>query len=123
MEIFGADYLEISVLVYWGTVLVCLLLETRVPARKLEGSLRRRWAGNWSLGILSILLPRILLGSLTGTTAAFWAREVGFGLFNIRERLEHIGGHVEIRSRPGKGTRVILRAPMTRAEQGPEREP
>lgn len=84
MEIFGADYLETSVLVYWGTVLIFLLLETQVPARKSEGSLRRRWAGNWSLGILSIFLRRTLLGSLTGVSAAFWAREAGFGLFNIR---------------------------------------
>jgi PAS domain S-box-containing protein len=36
----------------------------------------------------------------------------GFGLFNIRERLDHIGGSVNIRSRPGHGTRVTLIAPL-----------
>jgi signal transduction histidine kinase len=36
----------------------------------------------------------------------------GFGLFNIRERLSHIGGKVNIRSKPGKGTRVTLIAPL-----------
>jgi PAS domain S-box-containing protein len=36
----------------------------------------------------------------------------GFGLFNIRERLDHIGGSVDIRSRPGRGTRVTLTAPI-----------
>ena len=36
----------------------------------------------------------------------------GFGLFNIRERLSHIGGGVEISSKPGHGTRVTLTAPI-----------
>jgi signal transduction histidine kinase len=36
----------------------------------------------------------------------------GFGLFNIRERLTHIGGGMEISSKPGRGTRVTLTAPI-----------
>jgi PAS domain S-box-containing protein len=36
----------------------------------------------------------------------------GYGLFNIRERMNHISGHFEIISRPGRGTRVILLAPF-----------
>jgi PAS domain S-box-containing protein len=35
-----------------------------------------------------------------------------FGLFNIRERVEYLGGHVKIRSEPGRGTRVTLMAPL-----------
>lgn len=35
----------------------------------------------------------------------------GFGLFSMRERLELIGGEVEIQSSPGNGTQVILTAP------------
>jgi PAS domain S-box-containing protein len=37
----------------------------------------------------------------------------GFGLFNIRERLDLIGGSVDIHSSPGRGTRVTLTAPIT----------
>ncbi len=37
----------------------------------------------------------------------------GFGLFNIRERLTAIGGHIEIKSKPGWGTAVILVAPLS----------
>jgi signal transduction histidine kinase len=37
----------------------------------------------------------------------------GFGLFSIRERLYHIGGHMQIESKPGRGTRVTLFAPLT----------
>jgi len=45
------------------------------------------------------------IGSRTG-------RERGFGLFNIRERLRHLGGRLEIRSSPGKGTEMTLWAPL-----------
>jgi len=37
----------------------------------------------------------------------------GFGLFSIRERIRHFGGHLLIRSEEGKGTRVIMTAPRT----------
>ena len=36
----------------------------------------------------------------------------GFGLFNIRERLKHIGGCVDIDSKSGHGTRVTLLVPI-----------
>jgi len=36
----------------------------------------------------------------------------GFGLFSIRERLSHIGGHLDVESKPGHGTRVTLVAPI-----------
>lgn len=35
----------------------------------------------------------------------------GFGLFNIRERLESLGGSLDVESGPGKGTRVTLLVP------------
>jgi signal transduction histidine kinase len=40
------------------------------------------------------------------------ANPPGFGLFNIRERLEHLGGRMELESAVGRGTRAELRAPM-----------
>jgi PAS domain S-box-containing protein len=36
----------------------------------------------------------------------------GFGLFNVKERLEHIGGSFKIKSSPGKGTSIVLEAPL-----------
>jgi signal transduction histidine kinase len=47
----------------------------------------------------------------------------GFGLFNIRERLAHLGGSVTIESKPGCGTLVALIAPLLRdapTERGTE---
>jgi signal transduction histidine kinase len=40
------------------------------------------------------------------------SRDGGFGLFNMRERLEHLGGHFEIKSKTGHGTQVTLAAPL-----------
>lgn len=40
------------------------------------------------------------------------SRSGGYGLFSIRERLEYLGGSLDIESRPGRGTRVVLRAPL-----------
>lgn len=37
----------------------------------------------------------------------------GFGLFSIRERLAHLGGRLEVFTRPGRGTRAVIEAPVT----------
>jgi PAS domain S-box-containing protein len=42
----------------------------------------------------------------------------GFGLFSIRERLKALGGNLQIRSRPGSGTRIDLSIPV-RVETNP----
>lgn len=36
----------------------------------------------------------------------------GFGLFNIRERLEYVDGSITLDSKPGKGTKIVLKAPL-----------
>jgi signal transduction histidine kinase len=36
----------------------------------------------------------------------------GFGLFSISERLKQMGGKFDINSRKGKGTKIILLAPL-----------
>lgn len=36
----------------------------------------------------------------------------GYGLLNVRERVEHLGGGVAIDSAPGRGTRVVLTGPI-----------
>ncbi|MHC5034038.1 MAG: sensor histidine kinase, partial [Planctomycetota bacterium] len=40
-------------------------------------------------------------------------RTEGFGLFSIRERLDHLGGRLELQSEPGAGTRAVVTAPVT----------
>lgn len=41
----------------------------------------------------------------------------GFGLFSIRERLNYLGGRVEVSSKEGKGTRVTLMVPLRFAKK------
>jgi len=40
------------------------------------------------------------------------SRGGGFGLFNIKERLDYVGGNLEIESQPGDGSRFILTTPL-----------
>lgn len=42
----------------------------------------------------------------------------GFGLLSIRERLNHLGGSLEIHSAPDQGTRIVMTGPIAAA--GPE---
>ena len=36
----------------------------------------------------------------------------GFGLFDIREKLNHLGGQLKIDSMPGKGTVICMEVPL-----------
>ncbi|MFT5699064.1 MAG: PAS domain S-box-containing protein [Desulforhopalus sp.] len=38
----------------------------------------------------------------------------GFGLFSIKERVEDIGGFLDIESEPGKGSKITMNIPLTR---------
>ncbi|MFQ5811303.1 MAG: sensor histidine kinase, partial [Armatimonadota bacterium] len=40
-----------------------------------------------------------------------------FGLFNVQERLEHVGGRLQVESAPGHGTHVTLVAPLDGSEE------
>ncbi len=52
------------------------------------------------------------------------SRSRGFGLFNIEERLDFIGGRLDIDSRPGQGSRFILLARLqTQPEPAKEAHP
>jgi PAS domain S-box-containing protein len=45
------------------------------------------------------------------------AGDITFGLFSIRERMNHLGGAMEIESEPGKGCRITLTAPVAEAPE------
>jgi len=47
-----------------------------------------------------------------------WGKTGGFGLFNISERLGHLGGSLKVKSEPGRGTRITLSAPLTGRHNG-----
>lgn len=41
----------------------------------------------------------------------------GFGLFTIRERMKRLGGHCDIESKPGLGTKITLDFPLKQEQQ------
>lgn len=44
-------------------------------------------------------------------------KEGGFGLYHVQERMDALGGSIEIDSEPTKGTKVTLRAPLENEEE------
>lgn len=50
-------------------------------------------------------------------TMSMAAKRSEFGLFSIRERLEELGGYLEIDSAPGRGCRVTMTAPLKGAKK------
>jgi PAS domain S-box-containing protein len=44
--------------------------------------------------------------------ATWQSSAAGFGLFNVREQINRLGGSMNVASEPGRGTRVSLRVPM-----------
>jgi two-component system sensor histidine kinase DegS len=52
----------------------------------------------------------------------FQPAEVGeghYGVRNMRERAQKLGGQLEIHSRPGEGTRVVVKLPLAGGGQDP----
>jgi len=52
------------------------------------------------------------VGFETPRLVSNWHAIRGLGLFNLRERLNHAQGHLEIQSEPGHGTRVTIVLPL-----------
>ncbi|MDQ6677726.1 MAG: sensor histidine kinase [Acidobacteriota bacterium] len=48
------------------------------------------------------------------------ARRSGLGILGMRERAVMLGGHLTIRSAPGKGTKLMLSVPIAKIEGDPE---
>ncbi len=52
------------------------------------------------------------VGFDTGRLSEGQYTDKGFGLFDIREKINHLGGHLSIHSTPGSGTRIGLVIPL-----------
>ena len=67
---------------------------------------------NWNEDDVKLVLKDDGVGfNPTGFGEGF-SQTGGFGLFQIRQQLHHIGGHFEIETVPGSGTRVVVVAPL-----------
>ena len=54
------------------------------------------------------------------TTVDNKSTDAHFGLFSIRERMQALGGRLEVKSMPGQGTTAILSLPLKLPSQAPE---
>jgi PAS domain S-box-containing protein len=81
-------------------------------ARRVSVSVRR------SDGSLRLLVRDDGAGFDSGEALRYGARGSGLGLLGMRERAALLGGRVEVRSRPGRGTRVLLTIPLRHPEGG-----
>jgi signal transduction histidine kinase len=61
---------------------------------------------------LSIEVADDGVGFTPTTSGAEIKKAGGFGLFSIRERLQHLGGRLQVDSAPGQGARVSLLIPL-----------
>lgn len=52
------------------------------------------------------------IGFNTAVLDTSFDRDVGFGLFSIRERIQYFGGKLKLRSNPGEGTQVTITVPI-----------
>jgi len=63
-------------------------------------------------GIIAIVVEDDGVGFDTEERLSLTGKDSGFGLFSIRERLSYFRGSLEIISKPGNGSKVILKAPL-----------
>jgi len=83
----------------------------RVVQEALHNCMRHAQARNVSV-VVGHQLNRILL-SVEDDGHGFDARRVrGLGLVGMEERVKHLGGAFEVRSKPGSGTRVSVELPL-----------
>jgi len=52
------------------------------------------------------------IGFNTAVLDTAFDRDIGFGLFSIRERIQYFGGEFKLRSNPGEGTQVTITVPI-----------
>jgi len=71
--------------------------------------------------LLKVLVEDNGAGFEPNKSARIGRRTGGFGLFSIRERLEQLGGRLEIESAPGRGCTAIITVPL-KCENGKEME-
>jgi PAS domain S-box-containing protein len=85
--------------------------ELIMNATKYAGPCEVRVAVNRHDGVLAISVADDGRGFDLSNANVRLDHKGGFGLFNIRQRLEGLGGHLAVESAPGKGTTATIRVP------------
>jgi signal transduction histidine kinase len=93
----------------------------RVLREILTNARRHSWASNVDVRLRAE--GDTLVAEVTDDGRGFdpTVAQGGVGLVGMRERVEQLGGEIEISSRPGEGTDVTVRVPMVGARSTPLR--
>jgi len=83
-----------------------LLISTVKHAHKVKVGVRRTGAD------IYVSVEADGVGFDPASVRAMAAKSDKFGLFSIRERLERLGGLIAIDSAPGRGSRILVKAPL-----------
>lgn len=92
---------DVSVLLFQAVRELVMNIIKHAEARSLKISIQR--------------VKRMIVLIIADDGKGFESTEVNptsFGLFSVRERLNHLGGTFEIESRLGQGTTMVLKAPL-----------
>jgi PAS domain S-box-containing protein len=94
------------------------LLVFRVLRELLSNVVKHAQAGRVDISVtrqdefLNIEVTDNGIGFEAAKFTAKWGRSAGYGLFSIRERLNHLGGFLEVTSKPGQGTTATIMVPL-----------
>jgi PAS domain S-box-containing protein len=97
---------DICILLFQAVQELLINIRKHAQAKKTDISVKRENSN------ILITVSDNGIGFDTSKLDSYTDENIGFGLLNIRERLNMIGGTFEIESMPGKGTTVTLRAPL-----------
>ena len=97
---------DISILLFRDVRELLTNVVRHAHAKKVKVSIRK--VG----GQISVSVKDDGVGFDPAKVASMAAEINGFGLFSIQERLEQLGGHFEIESKSGHGTRITITAPL-----------
>ncbi len=103
---------EISVVLYQATREVLINVIKHAHAKSVEVSV------NQIDGKIEVIVEDDGVGFAISGIGQFIQKSGGFGLFNIRERLNYFGGDIRIESKPENGTRVVLAIPAKIEKNG-----
>jgi len=97
---------DLRILLFHAVRELLINIRKHAKAKKVKISIKRKKEN------IKIEIEDDGIGFNTSTLDSYCEKDVGFGLLNIRSRIDVVGGSFEIESHKKKGTKIILKAPI-----------
>jgi len=97
---------DLSILMFQAVRELLVNIRKHAKANKVEISIKRNERN------IQIEITDDGIGFDTSVLDSYVESDTGFGLLNIRSRIDVVGGHFEIESHKNKGTKIKLEAPL-----------